>query len=240
MIIDSHIHAVAADTVRYPLKPGPNRLGFAACQPSRSAPSWTRRKSAGPCWFRPFVRTDSTTPTPLTAPPHTGPFLSVCTVDPLARDAAECLSLWVTQRGAVGLRLHSTASGLPFNYPRIAALMRQAAKLNIAICVLTQFSGLVTLSDLLAQCPDVPVAIDHMGFPPSEEGALDLLFGLARFPNLFLKFSSLTLRATAHMETLLPRTIDHFGPHRLVWGFQFPGQRRRTVARAAGPRPRSS
>ena len=113
MIIDSHIHAVAADTVRYPLKPGPNRLGFAACQPSRSAPSWTRRKSAGPCWFRPLVRTDFDNAYAVdsaTAAPDR--FVSVCTVDPLARDAAECLSLWVTQRGAVGLRLHATASGL--------------------------------------------------------------------------------------------------------------------------------
>ena len=56
------------------------------------------------------------------------------------------------------------------------------------------------------------------------------------FPNLFLKFSSLTLRATAHMETLLPRTIDHFGPHRLVWE-QIPRPAPKNRCASSGPPP---
>ena len=165
MIIDSHIHAVAADTVRYPLKPGPKSAWLRSMPAEQICAELDEAEigravlvqAFGAYGFDNAYAVDSATAAP-------DRFVSVCTVDPLARDAAECLSLWVTQRGAVGLRLHATASGLPFNDPRIAALMRQAAKLNIAICVLTQFSGLVTLSDLLAQCPDVPVAIDHMGF----------------------------------------------------------------------------
>jgi L-fuconolactonase len=223
MIIDSHIHAVAADTTRYPLKQGPKSPWL------RSMPAEQIRaeldeagvdravlvQAFGAYGFDNAYATDSAAAAP-------DRFVSVCTVDPLAPDAADSLSFWVTQRGAAGLRLHATASGVPLDHPHIAALMRRATNLNISVCVLTQFPGLVALPDLLAQCPDVPVAIDHMGFPPVDEAPVDMLFSLARFPNLFLKFSSLTLHASVRPETFLRRTVDHFGPHRLIWGSNFP------------------
>ena len=207
MIIDSHIHAVAADTVQYPLSRAP--IGLASQHASRAG---LRRAGRG---GGPPGRAGQASVVPIhnayavdSAAAARDRFVSVCTVDPLARDAADACPCGSRSAARSGWSAWD-ASGLPFNDPRIAALMRQGAKLNISVCVLTQFRGLVTLPDLLAQHPHVPVAIDHMGFPPIDQALLDLLLGLAQFPNLFLKFSSLTLRATARPKTFLRRIIDH-------------------------------
>lgn len=52
------------------------------------------------------------------------------------------------------------------------------------------------------------------------------LFDLVRFPNLYLKFSSVTLYAAAREKStpgeFLSRLVDSFGATRMMWGSNFP------------------
>jgi L-fuconolactonase len=52
------------------------------------------------------------------------------------------------------------------------------------------------------------------------------LFELARYPNLYVKFSSVSLYAAASSKStpraFFTRLLDCFGPDRLMWGSNFP------------------
>jgi len=76
--------------------------------------------------------------------------------------------------------------------------------------------------------PGLPLIIDHMGRIPSAHGPeawadLDLLLGLARYPNVWVKTSC----APTHSDESFPyrdiqphlqRIYDAFGANRLLWG----------------------
>jgi predicted TIM-barrel fold metal-dependent hydrolase len=135
----------------------------------------------------------------------------------------------VTRHGAIGFRVHATAAGIPLDDPRLVALMGGAATLGMTVCVLTAYKGLTVLPALLERVAEVPMALDHMGFPPLGNGkpsaVAHALFALARYPHVMLKFSSLNLQAAARgsaPEERLREAVDQSGPERLVWGSNFP------------------
>jgi predicted TIM-barrel fold metal-dependent hydrolase len=231
MIVDSHIHAIAADETRYHLKTGPKsawlrRMPAEEILAQLNAAGIDRAilvQAFGAYGFDNSYAVDSAEAWP-------DRFASVCTVDPWAEDAPNQLSRWVTERGAVGLRLHVPAAGMALDDPRLGRLVERAGALAIPVCMLTQYAAIAQLGGLLEHHPTVPIALDHMSFPPLDQGppyvSAQGLFDLARFPNLLVKFSSLNLHAVVaaggSVRDFLRHAVDHFGASRLMWGSNFP------------------
>ena len=81
------------------------------------------------------------------------------------------------------------------------------------------------------------VALDHLAVPrlsggPPYDGAQPL-FDLVRFPNLYLKFSSVNLYAAARGKSnareFFSRLLDCFGANRIMWGSNFPATNDRSL-----------
>jgi L-fuconolactonase len=95
---------------------------------------------------------------------------------------------------------------------------------------MTRFRQVALLHTALERFPNVPVALDHLGAPRLSDGppydSLQPLFDLARFANLYLKFSTETLyaarRGKSNSREFFGRILDHFGANRLMWGSNFP------------------
>jgi L-fuconolactonase len=158
-------------------------------------------------------------------------FTAVCIVDHRQADASEQLTYWVRERGVRGLRLFTTIEPEPMlEDPPMLRLWARATALAIPICVMTRFRQIARIPALLEQFPGIPVALDHLALPRLSDGppydALKPLFDLARFPNLYLKFSTETLyaarRGRSTPKEFFSRLLDHFGAGRVMWGSNFP------------------
>jgi predicted TIM-barrel fold metal-dependent hydrolase len=162
---------------------------------------------------------------------HPDKFACVVIVDQRRHDAPERLNYWVEERGARGLRLVTTTEAETFlDDPQTFQVWQTAAALGIPICIMTRFRQVALLHTALERFPNVPVALDHLGAPRLSDGppydSLQPLFDLARFANLYLKFSTETLyaarRGKSNSRELFGRILDHFGANRLMWGSNFP------------------
>ena len=239
MIVDTHVHVIANDQARYPRKAGP-------------LPDWVQDLSAetllqlnreagidrtilvqgfGPYGFDNTYAADC-------AIAHRDKFASVCIVDHCAPDAPATLTYWVKERGVRGLRLFTVEEPEVFiDDPRLLPLWERAAELAIPVCLLMRSHQLERLPSLLERFPQTPVALDHAALPRLRDGApytsLKPLFDLARFPHLYLKFSSETiyasLRGKSTPRDFFERLVERFGSRRLMWGSNFPATNDRSL-----------
>ncbi|MBV8083274.1 MAG: amidohydrolase [Chloroflexi bacterium] len=169
-----------------------------------------------------------------TARAHSGTFVAVCTIDPLAPDAPDKLAYWVRDRGAIGIRFRAPDRQGPLDWVTSEPAWRTAEQLKIPVCVHfmqnAQAEGLPLLRRMLERFPDVSVVLDHAGNPPWSEGAP--LYGtgpvraLATFPRLYIKFATINLERleAAHVpaHTGLALLLDAYGPSRIMWGSDMP------------------
>ncbi|MDP8924987.1 MAG: amidohydrolase family protein [Chloroflexota bacterium] len=163
---------------------------------------------------------------------------SVVCVDPARSDAPGALERLAAE-GATGVRLRP-GDRSPGDDP--LALWRKAAELGLSIS--SGGSGLEFADDAFAGVfeafPELPIVIEHLGSVnnPREEAPerrpAEKVFGLARYPNAYMKIHGLGEFATRAMPVrgpfpfvepippLLERAYDAFGPTRLMWGSDFP------------------
>ena len=85
--------------------------------------------------------------------------------------------------------------------------------------------GLPQLETLLDEFPSTPgVVLDHMARPAPDDAAN--LFSLARYSNLFLKFTTHNVRdaakAQAGPQAFMRRVVEAFGARRIAWGSNYP------------------
>ncbi|MGV3722183.1 MAG: amidohydrolase family protein [Actinomycetota bacterium] len=159
-------------------------------------------------------------------------FAGVCLVDPLAPDAPERLEFEV-RRGFSGLRLRPCADrssrwlGDPATFP----LWDRAAELGVSICILGHVEQLPQLTAALDRFPQVPVIIDHMAWPPVEEGPngalLQHLLRLVYYPQVHVKITdpwaiSEEPYPYRRAEPIYQRVFETFGPRRCLWGSDWP------------------
>jgi len=159
-------------------------------------------------------------------------FTSVCILDPTQNDTPDQLTYWVKERGMRGIRLFTTTEteGSWLDDSRTFPVWERAASLGIPICIMTLFHQLPRVRTVLERFPNVTVALDHLAVPRLSAGppydAVQPLFELVRFPNLYLKFSSVSLYAARRGKStpseFFTRLIDRFGAKRLMWGSNFP------------------
>jgi L-fuconolactonase len=162
-------------------------------------------------------------------------FAGVFAVDPLQADAAQRATHWAAERGLRGLRIITlTQPELMLSDPRTQPMWERAAALNIPLCITTEFHQVPLLPALLERFPNVKVVLEHMGMPNLKWGppyqAAQPLFDLARFPNCYVKFSTVSIYAAMAGKSspaeFFRRLLDRFGP-RLMWGSNFPSTRDR-------------
>jgi predicted TIM-barrel fold metal-dependent hydrolase len=158
-------------------------------------------------------------------------FAGVFSIDPLQQDAPEQIAYWTRERRLHGGRLVTmTRPEVALNDPRMIPIFQQVANMGIPLCLLTRFRQLQLLPPLLERFPGVPVALDHMGAPNLSAGPpyseIQPLLDLARFPNCYLKLSTVSIDAAmAGRSTpgeFFRLILDSFGARRLMWGSNFP------------------
>jgi L-fuconolactonase len=234
MIIDTHVHVVAADQRRYPRK-----LAGAHTDWVRDMPAETLLQLMDEAGIDRAMAVQAygayeydNSYAAQSALLFQDRLVSVCIVDPLHPEAPAQLAHWVKERGVRGLRLFALTQPDSewIDDPRTFPLWEAAALMAIPVCVCLKFRQVSRLRVALERFPSVPVALDHLGAPRLAEGppyeTARPLFELARFPNLYLKFSSVSLYSAASGKStpgeFFRRLLDIFGPDRLMWGSNFP------------------
>jgi predicted TIM-barrel fold metal-dependent hydrolase len=169
---------------------------------------------------------------------HADRLIGVCSIDLVAQDALAQLDYWVGERGFAGVRIRAADGTTPvggsaagLDDPRLDPVWERLAAQRIPVCIQMHSQNAPTLASVLTKYPDVVIALDHgarprlAGGPPYAE--LSELFELAKFPNVYLKITSVTIRRAAgepdgDPAKLIARLAEGFGADHLAWGSNFP------------------
>jgi len=245
VLVDSHTHVVSPDHDRYPLKPLGLDQGVGA---ERKQAAWFHEVPAsaeqlldlmdeagvaaallvqgvGAYSYDNAYATDA-------ARAHRLRLSSVVCVDPTADEAPATLRRWVHEHGARGVRLFTVTNpeSTWLDEPPGYRLWEEAQALGIPVVVTILARQIPKLASALRRFPEMPVALDHCGFPdlrggPPYERATALL-DLAAFPNLRLKVTTHVLRLAEKDPAGPAAFVEHlaarFGAARLAWGSDYP------------------
>jgi L-fuconolactonase len=242
MIVDTHVHAVSEDQRKYPRQVTPGAPGewvqnmSAEMLRSLNAEAGIDKTVLVQAYSAYRYDNSYTADCAASYPDH---FASVSILDPLQADTPDNLSYWVRERGIRGLRLFTTTEteGTWLDDPRTFPVWERAGYLGIPICIMTLYPQLPRVRSVLERFPTMMVALDHLALPrlsggPPYDGA-QALFDLARFPNLYLKFSSVNLyassRGKSNVREFFSRLLDCFGASRMMWGSNFPATNDRSL-----------
>jgi L-fuconolactonase len=239
-VIDIHPHIISTDTNRYPITPlGGKQSDWSKEHPATFEELIAAMDEAGV--GKAAIVHSSTTyghnaaycADSVALDPKR--FAGVFSVDMLAADAPGKIRYWAVDRKLSGLRLFTTGSTMQgqaqwLSDPRTFPGWECAGELGIPVCVQMLGEGLPQLMVLIKQFPQVRIILDHLTKPPVEEGTpyagSQYLFDLARYDNVYLKASTISVRATykgkASPETFFPLLVKHFGASRIAWGSNWP------------------
>jgi L-fuconolactonase len=241
VIVDTHVHVVAADRERYPLRPTGISLDWFREAPVAVEDFLDLMTAAGvdravlvqpmsAYGFDNRYVVDS-------ARKHSDRLAGVVIVD-TADDPAGRLRAMANE-GASGVRLF--AIGNPalrrLDDANALPLWDAAAELDLPVVVTILSHQLPELRAMLERFPEVSVALDHCGFPDLRGGPpyakAEDLFGLAALPNVSLKVSGHLLKhaeAAGDHRDLVDQLSAAFGADRLLWGSDYPQTRDRSYA----------
>ena len=168
-----------------------------------------------------------------------GRFASVVSLDTDLSNAPQTLER-LADEGISGIRLRA-ATRSPGDDS--IAIWRTAARLKLSVSCPGRSIDFVSpeFAQLIQAVPEVPIVIEHLG-SLNIPGSPDLptletsrkVFDLARFPNTYIKIHGLgefCQRAMPVAEPvpfeqpippLLDMAYDAFGPHRMMWGSDYP------------------
>lgn len=135
--------------------------------------------------------------------------------------------------GVVGVRWNLQDDPLEsFESPELLAGLRRAAERGLTFDACVRHHQLTALTALIAQVPELPVVLDHLGKPdlarePSPEW-LSSIGSLAGLPNVWMKLSGAPPEADPAREVssqaapFLAAAIDAFGASRCMLGSDWP------------------
>lgn len=231
-VIDIHPHVIAQDTRRYPFAPlGGKQSDWSRQRPVDAEKLLAAMDEAGiersvlvqasTC----YGHDNSYVADAVAA--HPDRFAGVFSVDMLAADAPKRIRHWLG-RGLKGLRVfiagHTTAHDARLDDPRSFPAWRCAVDAGLPVCVQLRAPGLPQLETLLAEFPSARIVLDHMARPVPDDAAS--LFSIARYSNVFLKFTSHNVRDAAKAQTtpqaFMRRIVDAFSARRIAWGSNYP------------------
>jgi predicted TIM-barrel fold metal-dependent hydrolase len=238
-IIDTHLHAISPDTVKYPTAPiGGHQSDWSRERPVDVAGVVRGMDSAG---ISKAVLVQASTVYghdnryvvgAVRAYPNR--LVGVYSIDALAADAPAQIDHWQAA-GLAGFRLFTTGSTLPgqsdwLGHPDSYPAWAHAETLGIPLCLQMTMAGLPTLRALLERFPRSRVLLDHCARPDLSDGppytAAGALFDMAAFPGVHLKLTNRTLAAAAagksNPAAFLEKLVGVFGAKRIAWGSNFP------------------
>jgi predicted TIM-barrel fold metal-dependent hydrolase len=238
-IIDSHLHAITADTSKYPRNPiGGHQSAWSQERPVTAEGVIKALDAAGIAKAvlvqasTVYGHDNSYVVDAVRAYPDR--LVGVYSIDALAPDAVQRIDHWEAQ-GLHGFRLFTTGTTMPGqsdwlghkdSYPAWA----HAEKKGIPVCLQMTMQGLPTLRTLLEYFPKSRVLLDHCARPDLDDGApykaAQALFDMAQFEGVHLKLTNRTLAAAAQglstPTALLEKLVSTFGAERIAWGSNFP------------------
>jgi predicted TIM-barrel fold metal-dependent hydrolase len=241
-LIDIHPHVVSTDTRRYPLAPiGGRQSDWSQERPVTYGQMIEAMDQAGVAKSvvvqasSAYAFDNSYVAAAVAAFPKR--FTGVFSVDLLARDAVARMKHWIA-RGLTGLRLYTAGTSMPeqttwFADPKTFPAWDFAAEAGIPVCMQMRHKGFAQLAPMLARFPTVRFIIDHLGRSEMADGppyaAAAPLFGLARYPNVYLKVTHRNFEESRNgrstPEGFFGRLVQEFGAERIAWGSNFPAAR---------------
>ncbi len=238
-IFDTHTHVISSDTVEYPLAPlGGHQSSWSQERPVNYDRLIAAMDKAG---IAKAVVVQASTVNghenryaAAAVKAHPDRFIGVFSADVLAADAVDQIKRWM-EAGMAGIRLFTTGTTMPGqatwldserSFPSWAYCEAQ----DIPVCLQMTQDGIPMLVRLLERFPKVRVLLDHLARPKLDDGPpyaqASALFGLARYPGVFLKLTNRTVAsANAGQSTaaqFVPFVVKAFGADRIAWGSNFP------------------
>ncbi|MEW5977411.1 MAG: amidohydrolase family protein [Acidobacteriota bacterium] len=160
-------------------------------------------------------------------------------IDPTDPQVADKLEYWMREHGLSGMRfspIYYEGRDQWLTSEPHHRLWKKAEKLEAIFNFLIAAPQLVQLEQMVEAYPAVRVVIDHLArvdlAGPSPAAEVSRLTGLARYSNVWVKVSELSLLSPSkkypYADTWpwLQRVYDAFGADRLLWGTGFPGATR--------------
>jgi L-fuconolactonase len=241
LIVDSHVHVIAPDAARYPLNPRPLSGQWyleAPCSAERLLAEMDGAgvdravlvQAVGAYTFDNAYAADSARARP-------DRFVSAACIDPQGPDPKGELDRWIRERGMQAVRIFAVSRttswlGDPETFPVWEHALSLGAHPIVTIMGPHQLPELVRF---LEAFPDVPVSLDHCGFPDASKP--DSLFALARFPKLQLKVTTHVIDAgdehDGEPQPFIARIAENFGAERMMWGSDFSQTHDRSYAELA-------
>ena len=152
----------------------------------------------------------------------------VVSVDMAGADPPAALGALVDRAPVRAVRVFGVGSADPswLTNGRGLALWQAARDLGLGTVPTLWGRDLPALRPLVEAFPDVPVAVDHCGFPELRDGPpyADLadLLTLADLPAIHLKLSTHVLAPLAEPADFVEVLAERFGPARMCWGSDHP------------------
>jgi L-fuconolactonase len=228
VIVDTHVHVVSPDEGRHPLKPP--GIGHDWFRESPVSVEEYLRLMDGAAVDRAVLVQAFTAYSydnryvVSAAQRDPSRLASVCIVDPQDAPGPTLRNL-VAEHRVAAARLFAIGQHA-LDSPSSEAVMEVAAELDLRVIVALLPPQLPQLRALLERYPEVPVALDHCGFPDLTSGPPYLeaapLLTLAECRNLHLKVTSNLLEQAVDPPALIDRLAETFGVERLQWGSDFP------------------
>jgi predicted TIM-barrel fold metal-dependent hydrolase len=116
--------------------------------------------------------------------------------------------------------------------PKTFPLWEKAAELGVTISVLSHIEQLAMLAVPAERFPEVPIIVDHIGWPPVEEGPdgeqMKHLLRLECFPSVHVKITDPWAISKEEAwpyrkaEPIYRRVFETFGRERCLWGSDWP------------------
>jgi len=228
MIVDTHVHVVSDDLVRYPKREGAYTWPALTTEDLLATMDTCGIDRA--LLVQAFFTYGNDNSYAVDAAlAHPERFLAVCVIDQLADDAPDVLTDLVENKGVRGLRLMGTKRPGILNNPKTFPLWKRAAALGIPVCVAAELPEIPDALDVIGRFPNVPVALEHMwglelGDPPYQH--IRPVLAAARLPNVTLKLApnnSFAARVgAATPQSFFGLLADNFAPQRMMWGSNYP------------------
>jgi predicted TIM-barrel fold metal-dependent hydrolase len=245
VIVDTHVHVIAPDPVRYPLHPFGIGSDWFREYPVTAEEFAAAATDAGVDRavlvqaFGAYGTDNSYVLDAVAVAPER--FVSVGIVDPDDPAAPATLRQLAAVPGFSGVRFFGIGHAAPvwFDAAEGVALWETATELDLRVVATLLAPELPRLRRMLDRFPDVPVVLDHCGFPDLRGGPpyphAASLFALADHEPLHLKVTSHLLEdadrcSPGGAAAIVERLVAAFGVRRLVWGSDYPQTHDRSYA----------
>ncbi len=238
-VVDLHSHVIADDTTRFPAAPmGGKQSDWSRERPVNAAGMLAAMREAGVAQTA-LVQASTcygldNSYVAACVQQHPREFAGVFAADLASADAVQRIDHWMAA-GMAGARVfvagHTAANdSVRLDDQRSRKAWEHLSARRIPVALQLRADKLDQLEAVLSAWPDAIVLLDHCARPELEEGPpyaqADRMFQLARHRNLFLKYTTHTVRESrqgrATPATFVRRLVDGFGAQRIAWGSNFP------------------